>query len=59
MAGLFFARAGLGALVLGKHGDFLQDFRGDTVHAPTPRLFHELGLLKNDRVSGVDVYVGD
>ena len=45
MAGLLFARAGLRTTVLEKHGDFLRDFRGDTVHPSTLELFHELGLL--------------
>ena len=46
MAGLLFARAGVRTLVLEKHGDFLRDFRGDTVHPSTLRLFSELGLLE-------------
>ena len=45
MAGLLFARAGVRTTVLEKHGDFLRDFRGDTVHPSTLRLFSELGLL--------------
>ena len=45
MAGLLFARAGVNCLVLEKHGDFLRDFRGDTVHPSTLRIFHELGML--------------
>ena len=45
MAGLLFARAGVRTLVLEKHGDFLRDFRGDTVHPSTLRIFHELGML--------------
>ena len=45
MAGLLFARAGVRTLVLEKHGDFLRDFRGDTVHPSTLELFHELGAL--------------
>jgi 2-polyprenyl-6-methoxyphenol hydroxylase-like FAD-dependent oxidoreductase len=45
VAGLLFARAGLSVVVLEKHGDFLRDFRGDTVHPSTLRIFHELGLL--------------
>src|SRR3546814_12325638 len=45
MAGLLFARAGLRVTVIEKHGDFLRDFRGDTVHPSTLELFHELGLL--------------
>ena len=46
MAGLLFARAGVKTLVLEKHGDFLRDFRGDTVHPSTLELFRELGLLE-------------
>jgi len=45
MAGLLFARAGVRTLVLEKHADFLRDFRGDTVHPSTLRLFDELGML--------------
>ncbi|WP_313805318.1 FAD-dependent oxidoreductase [Sphingobium sp.] len=45
MAGLLFARAGVPVTVLEKHGDFLRDFRGDTVHPSTLELFRELGLL--------------
>ncbi len=46
VAGLLFARAGVKTLVLEKHGDFLRDFRGDTVHPSTLRIFEELGLLE-------------
>lgn len=46
MAGLLFARAGIDTLVLEKHGDFLRDFRGDTVHPSTMEILHELGLLE-------------
>ncbi|MDB5945697.1 MAG: Monooxygenase, binding [Ramlibacter sp.] len=45
MLGLLLARAGIGVTVLEKHGDFLRDFRGDTVHPSTLQLMHELGLL--------------
>jgi 2-polyprenyl-6-methoxyphenol hydroxylase-like FAD-dependent oxidoreductase len=45
MAGLLFARAGVKTLVLEKHGDFLRDFRGDTVHPSTMDLMDQLGLL--------------
>lgn len=45
VAGLLFARAGLTTLVVEKHADFLRDFRGDTVHPSTLRIFAELGLL--------------
>jgi 2-polyprenyl-6-methoxyphenol hydroxylase-like FAD-dependent oxidoreductase len=31
--------------VLEKHGDFLRDFRGDTVHPSTLEIMYELGLL--------------
>ena len=44
MLGLLLARAGVRVTVLEKHGDFLRDFRGDTVHASTIRLIDELGL---------------
>lgn len=44
MAGYLFARAGVRTLVLEKHGDFLRDFRGDTIHPSTLDLFDELGL---------------
>src|SRR3546814_2158686 len=46
MAGLLFARAGLRVTVIEKHGNFLRDFRGDTVHPSTLEFFHELGLLQ-------------
>ena len=42
--GLLMARAGVEVTVLEKHGDFLRDFRGDTVHASTLTLLDELGL---------------
>jgi 2-polyprenyl-6-methoxyphenol hydroxylase-like FAD-dependent oxidoreductase len=45
IAALLFARAGVRTIVLEKHGDFLRDFRGDTVHPSTLRIFDELGLL--------------
>lgn len=45
MAGLLFARAGVRTIVLEKHGDFLRDFRGDTVHPSTMEILHQLGLL--------------
>ena len=64
MAGLLFARAGLHTVVLEKHGDFLRDFRGDTVHPSTLNLFDELGLLDvllarpHDRVERIGAVVG-
>lgn len=64
MAGLLFARAGVRTTVLEKHADFLRDFRGDTVHPSTLRLFSELGLLErllerpHDKVPDLGAYVG-
>jgi 2-polyprenyl-6-methoxyphenol hydroxylase-like FAD-dependent oxidoreductase len=64
VAGLLFARAGLTVTVLEKHGDFLRDFRGDTVHPSTLRIFHDLGLLDrllerpHDKVAGIGVWIG-
>jgi 2-polyprenyl-6-methoxyphenol hydroxylase-like FAD-dependent oxidoreductase len=45
MLGYLLARAGVEVLVLEKHGDFLRDFRGDTIHPSTLEVMHELGLL--------------
>src|SRR6201997_593765 len=45
MLGFLLARAGVDVLVLEKHGDFLRDFRGDTVHPSTLELMHELHVL--------------
>ncbi|WP_454883700.1 FAD-dependent oxidoreductase [Sphingomonas oryzagri] len=63
MAGYLFARAGVRTMVLEKHGDFLRDFRGDTVHPSTLDLFDELGLLDHllqrphDRVAELSAVV--
>jgi len=46
MLGLLLARAGVNTIVLEKHGDFLRDFRGDTIHPSTLQVMHELGLLE-------------
>ncbi|MZD03693.1 FAD-dependent oxidoreductase [Streptomyces sp. SID5785] len=72
MLGLLLARAGIEVTVLEKHGDFLRDFRGDTVHPSTLRLLDELGLgdrfarLPQRRltemrmhIDGVEVIAGD
>jgi len=65
VAGLLFARAGVRTIVLEKHGDFLRDFRGDTVHPSTLRIFSELGLLgrllerPHDKIHDLTVHVGD
>ncbi len=45
MLGFLLARAGVDIVVLEKHGDFLRDFRGDTIHPSTLDVMHELGLL--------------
>jgi 2-polyprenyl-6-methoxyphenol hydroxylase-like FAD-dependent oxidoreductase len=64
MAGLLFARAGVKTVVLEKHGDFLRDFRGDTVHPSTLDLFDELGLLDAlleqpyDKVEDIGAVIG-
>ncbi len=47
MLGLLLARAGVDTIVLEKHGDFLRDFRGDTIHPSTLEAMHELGLLED------------
>ncbi|MFE9994806.1 FAD-dependent monooxygenase [Streptomyces avermitilis] len=53
MLGLLLARAGVDVTVLEKHGDFLRDFRGDTVHPSTLRLLDELGLGGTLRAAAV------
>lgn len=45
--GFLLARAGVDVVVLEKHGDFLRDFRGDTIHPSTLQVLHELGLLSD------------
>jgi 2-polyprenyl-6-methoxyphenol hydroxylase-like FAD-dependent oxidoreductase len=45
MLGFLLARTGVRCVVLEKHGDFLRDFRGDTVHPSTLDVMDELGLL--------------
>jgi len=47
--GLLLARAGVEVTLLEKHGDFLRDFRGDTVHPTTLRLLDELGSWERFR----------
>ena len=46
MLAFLLARSGVDVIVLEKHGDFLRDFRGDTIHPSTLQLMHELGLLE-------------
>ncbi|HJR49773.1 MAG TPA: FAD-dependent monooxygenase, partial [Gemmatimonadales bacterium] len=65
--GLLLARSGVDVLVLEKHSDFLRDFRGDTLHPSTLRLFDELGLAdqllrvphQETQVLGVTTDAGD
>jgi 2-polyprenyl-6-methoxyphenol hydroxylase-like FAD-dependent oxidoreductase len=45
MLGFLLARAGVETVVLEKHGDFLRDFRGDTVHPSTLNIMDELRLI--------------
>ena len=65
MLGLLLARAGVEVIVLEKHGDFLRDFRGDTVHPSTLELMYELGLLEqfrqrpHDEIRQLTVWIGD
>ncbi|MDQ6718302.1 MAG: FAD-dependent oxidoreductase [Gemmatimonadota bacterium] len=46
MLGLLLARAGVRVVVLEKHGDFLRDFRGDTIHPSILEILDQLGLAE-------------
>ena len=46
MLGYLLARSGVQTILVEKHGDFIRDFRGDTVHPSTTELLHELGILE-------------
>jgi 2-polyprenyl-6-methoxyphenol hydroxylase-like FAD-dependent oxidoreductase len=65
MLGFLLARAGIDVVVLEKHGDFLRDFRGDTIHPSTLELMRELGLLDeflelpHAKVDHMDAQFGD
>jgi len=65
MLGFLLARAGVAVVVLEKHGDFLRDFRGDTVHPSTLTVMYELGLLEeflklpHHKISRFAGYFGD
>ncbi|MFY9860847.1 MAG: FAD-dependent oxidoreductase [Candidatus Cybelea sp.] len=65
MAGLLLARAGVRTVLLEKHGDFLRDFRGDTIHPSTLDVMAELGLLEaflqrpHQKVTSLSGSVGD
>lgn len=60
MLGYLLARQGRRVTVLEKHGDFLRDFRGDTIHPSTLTVLGELGLrerfleLPVHRISSLD-----
>lgn len=45
MLGYLLARSGVDVVVIEKHGDFLRDFRGDTIHPSTMEVMQELGLI--------------
>jgi len=45
--GFLLARRGVDVVVLEKHGNFLRDFRGDTIHPSTLEIMHELGILED------------
>lgn len=45
MLGYLLARNGIPVTVLEKHGDFLRDFRGDTIHPSTLEIVWRLGFL--------------
>jgi len=45
MLGLLLARSGIDVVVVEKHGDFLRDFRGDTIHPSTLELMEQLGFI--------------
>src|SRR5437868_9029228 len=65
MLGLLLARAGVTVVVLEKHGDFLRDFRGDTLHPSTLEVMHQLGLdqrllaLPHQELRRMHALVGD
>ncbi len=46
MLGLLLARAGVDVAVIEKHGDFLRDFRGDTIHPSTLDIVEQLGFIR-------------
>src|ERR1700758_5125167 len=45
MLAYLLAPSGVQTILVEKHGDFLRDFRGDTVHRSTTELMHDLGIL--------------
>jgi 2-polyprenyl-6-methoxyphenol hydroxylase-like FAD-dependent oxidoreductase len=65
MLGLLLARAGVPAIVLERHADFLRDFRGDTIHPSTLEVMFELGILQgllrrpHQRIERLSGQIGD
>ncbi len=65
MLGLLLARAGVEVVVLEKHGDFLRDFRGDTVHPATLDVLADIGLagrfdqLAHRKITDVSIITDD
>jgi 2-polyprenyl-6-methoxyphenol hydroxylase-like FAD-dependent oxidoreductase len=65
MAGFLLARADVDVIVLEKHGDFLRDFRGDTIHPSTLNLMRELGFLDeflslpHEKLFQLEGWIGD
>jgi 2-polyprenyl-6-methoxyphenol hydroxylase-like FAD-dependent oxidoreductase len=63
--GLLLARAGIDAIVLEKHGDFLRDFRGDTIHPSTLEAMNDLGFfdellaLPHQKAAQLSAQIGD
>src|SRR5690606_7754836 len=65
MLGYLLGRAGINTIILEKHGDFLRDFRGDTVHPSTLDVLDELGLIDgflqrpHQKLQRIEVRFGD
>ncbi|MEV4382509.1 FAD-dependent oxidoreductase [Streptosporangium sp. NPDC049644] len=65
MLALLLARAGVEVTLLEKHGDFLRDFRGDTIHPSTLQILDELGLaeefhrLPHRKAYGLEIQTDD
>ncbi|WP_436757569.1 FAD-dependent oxidoreductase [Streptosporangium sp. V21-05] len=65
MLALLLARAGVEVTLLEKHGDFLRDFRGDTIHPSTLQILDELGLaeefhrLPHRKAYGMEIHTDD
>ena len=54
MAGVLLARQGVDVVVLEKHGDFLRDFRGDTLHPSTLELMADPAELDRILADGAE-----